>query len=163
MHRVFFFGGLVCLAFSTLVLAQESGEKVLVNKAATVKFEKSTSRPDCATRAVERGDPSKGPAVLLNKFTPGCSVPWHWHTANGTIMITSGTVRFEMRGEKPVLTRRGDYVFMPGHHVHQETCLGSVPCLLFIHTDGILDIHYVDKADKEIPLEQALKANSGRP
>ncbi len=86
MPRIFFLGSLACLAFSTLILAQESGEKAVVNKAATAKFEKIADVPDCNTVAVERGDPSKGPAVLLSKLTPGCIVPWHWHTSSEALM-----------------------------------------------------------------------------
>lgn len=146
------------LVLSTPFLAQETGEKVVVKKAATAKFAAVPNVPDCLTVAVERGDPDKGPAVLLSKLTPGCTVPWHWHTQNEIVMMASGTVQLGMRGEKPVLTRRGDYVFMPGHHFHLGTCVGSAPCLLFIHTDGIFDIHYVDKAGKEISLDEALLA-----
>ncbi|HJY87871.1 MAG TPA: hypothetical protein VKE24_13630, partial [Candidatus Acidoferrales bacterium] len=67
----------------------------MVNKAETAKFEKRANGPDCATSAVERGDPSKGLALLLNKFTPGCIIRWQ------IVTVTSGTLRLEMRGEKP--------------------------------------------------------------
>ena len=46
---------------------------------------------------------------------------------------------------------------MPGHHVHRATCLGSTPCKVFLSSDAAFDIHWVDAAGQEIPLEAALK------
>ena len=33
--------------------------------------------PQCVTMAVESGDPSKGPSVIVFKGTAGCVIPWH--------------------------------------------------------------------------------------
>ncbi len=156
MRRILSLVGLVCLALSS-AMAQQSGQKPVVNKVATAKFVTVPSAPDCVTRAIERGDPSSGPAVFLFKFAPACAVPWHWHSPNEHVMIVGGTLQLEMKGEKPVSVGRSDFFFMPSHHIHRVKCLGAVPCTFFLYLDGVFDIHYVDEAGKEIPRDEALK------
>ncbi len=146
------------LATSVRLLAQQTGDHPVVNKAATAKLAPVPNVPDCATAAVESGDPSKGPSILLIKLSAGCAVPWHWHTPNEHVMAVSGTGKIQMKGEKPVLLRSGDFAFAPSHHVHRFSCAG--PCMIFLSSDGAFDIHYVDEAGKEMALDDALKAAS---
>jgi hypothetical protein len=54
--------------------------------------------PTCITMAVESGDPSKGPSIIVFKGKPGCSIPWHWHTPTEHVMIVSGSAKVEMKG-----------------------------------------------------------------
>ncbi len=124
---------------------------------ASVRFEKLPNVPDCCTIAVEHGNLDSGPFIVLNKFTPGCSIPWHWHSQNEKVMMISGSGTFRIRGEKSVTMRSGDFGFAPPHHTMSFTCGPSAPCLLFVEFDGTLDVHYVDEAGNEIPAEQALK------
>jgi quercetin dioxygenase-like cupin family protein len=108
--------------------------------------------------AVLKGDPEKGPAVLLAKGTAGCRIPWHWHTAGEQIMVISGTGTTEMKDGKPFRMQTGSYASLPSHHVHQATCASA--CTMFVASDAAFDIHYVDAAGNEIPPEQALKAGA---
>jgi len=112
---------------------------------------------DAPPLSAQRGDPNKGPAVILAKFTSGCSVPWHWHTAAENLTVVSGKGKLEMKGAavaSPVAA--GDYVYLPGKHEHQFTCISA--CTMFDSTEGAFDIHYIDKDGKEIPPDQALAA-----
>ena len=143
--------GLACFA------AQETEEKPIVATAATAKFGPIPNAPDCFTVAVERGDPTKGPSVILARFAPGCVAPFHWHTPSETAMVVSGSLEATMKGDKPFVAHHGDFLYLPAHHVHRATCLGSSPCLVFLTSDAAFDIHWVDAAGKEIPLETALK------
>jgi hypothetical protein len=34
----------------------------------------------CLLSAIEAGDPKAGRSTLILKATPGCVVPWHYHT-----------------------------------------------------------------------------------
>lgn len=43
---------------------------------------------------------------------------------------------------------------MPSKHQHVFTCVTA--CVGFVSADGAFDIHYVDDAGKEIPVETAL-------
>jgi quercetin dioxygenase-like cupin family protein len=136
-------------------LAAQNADQTPYVAMASSKFMNLPMLPACMTISAQRGDPMKGPAVLLLKFKSGCVVPWHWHTANENLMMVSGKAKGEMKpGGTHVLTA-GDYLFMAGKQVHQFTCLSS--CLVFDVIDGAFDIHYVSADGKEITPEQALK------
>ena len=131
--------------------AQEMG---VVRKLSENKFAPLPTLPPCNTAAVESGDPSKGPSVIVFKATAGCSVPWHWHTPTEHVMLVSGTAKMEMKGGATTTFGAGGYALMPSKHVHQFTC--TVACSAFVYSDGAFDIHYVDTNGKEIPPDAAL-------
>jgi quercetin dioxygenase-like cupin family protein len=123
---------------------------------ASSKFDPVPSTPACLTGAVQHGDPARGAAVLVAKLTAGCTIPWHWHTQNENVIMTSGKGRVEMKGEAARALVAGDYFFMPSGHQHEFTCVTA--CTFFNIIDGAFDIHYVDTNGKEIALEQAMKS-----
>jgi quercetin dioxygenase-like cupin family protein len=108
---------------------------------------------------VLNGDPAKGASTMVLKATKGCKVPWHWHSASEQIMMTAGSGKLEMKDGKPATMRAGAYGLMPAHHVHQFSCM-TASCTLFLRSDGVFDIHYVDAAGKEIPGTEALKSET---
>jgi quercetin dioxygenase-like cupin family protein len=142
--------------------AEGTGDKAIVNPAASAKFGAVSNAPKCFTVAVEKGDPSKDASVILAKFAPGCVAPWHWHTPTETVMVVSGSLELQMKGGKPSLAHHGDFVDMPPRHVHRATCQGAAPCLVFISSNAAFDIHWVDADGKEIPIEAALKNDKAR-
>jgi quercetin dioxygenase-like cupin family protein len=143
------------LLLAGIALSAAGQDKAGVTTAAGSKFGNLPGLPTCATLSVQRGDPTKGPAVILAKATAGCKVPWHWHTAAENLMIVAGKAKVEMKDAAATAAAPGDYVYMPGKHPHQFTCTSA--CTFFIATEGAFDIHYVDKDGKEIPPDQALK------
>jgi quercetin dioxygenase-like cupin family protein len=145
---------LLCLGLASLLFAQDAGVMSFA-AAANSKFTNMAGLPSCMTLAVQRGDPSKGPSVILLKFKPGCSVPWHWHTANEQLMVVSGTGKAQIKDGKPIAVHPGDYMFLPAKHVHQFTAVTALT--MFDLPDGPFDIHYVDASGTEIPPDQALK------
>jgi quercetin dioxygenase-like cupin family protein len=136
--------------------AQESPDAAVVAKGISAKFAAVPGLPDCATLAVLKGDPGKGPSVVEMKFTPGCIVPWHWHTPSESAVPLAGLLEISMKGEKPVLLTNGDYGYLPSKHIHQAKCTGSKPCAAVFFLDAPFDIHYVDKSGAEILADQAL-------
>ena len=152
---------LIVFAASIIVLArlaaQGTEEKQIVAAAATAKFGAIPNAPGCFTVAVERGDPTKGPSVILARFAPGCVAPFHWHTPSETVMVVSGSLQIQMKGDSAFVAHHGDFVYLPAHHVHRATCLGSAPCMVFLTSDAAFDIHWVDAAGQEVPLETAMK------
>lgn len=136
--------------------AQESPDAAVVAKGMSAKFAASPDVPDCATSAVLKGDPGKGPSVIEIKFIPGCIVPWHWHTTSESAVPLAGLLEISMKGEKPVLLTNGDFGYLPSKHIHQAKCTGSKACAAIFFLDAPFDIHYVDKSGTEIPAAQAL-------
>ena len=121
-----------------------------------MKFVMFPGLPTCAKGAVASGDPGKGTSMILAKAPAGCTIPWHWHTPNESLMIVSGTARVQMKDEKPLTLQAGGFALMPAKHVHQFQCVTA--CTLYVHSDTAFDIHYVDGQGKEISPEEALKA-----
>src|SRR5205807_2492734 len=112
-------------ALNGLLAAQAAEEKGIVAPASAAKFSAVPNAPGCFTVAVERGDPSKGPSVILAKFAPGCVAPFHWHTPSETAMLVSGALELQMKDDKVFVAHHGDFVFLPPHHVHRATCQTS--------------------------------------
>lgn len=139
-------------------LTAQDADKTIVSPKAGAKFTAVPNAPECFTIAVEKGDPTKRPSVILARFAPHCVAPYHWHTPSETAMIVSGTLETQMKGDKAMLARSGDFLYLPSHHVHRATCNGTAPCMVFLTSDAAFDIHWVDADGKEIPSEEALKS-----
>jgi quercetin dioxygenase-like cupin family protein len=148
---------ILVLSFCSSYLAAQATENPIVNPAAGAKFAPIPDAPECFTIAVERGDPTKGPSVILARFAPNCVAPYHWHTPSETAMVASGMLETQMKGDKAIVARSGDFVYLPSHHVHRATCKGTAACLVFLSSDAAFDVHWVDADGKEIPFEQAVK------
>jgi len=153
----------IVLASAAVAAAQPPSDKPVVSKAATGTYVVFPNVPPCMTGKVEHGDPATGPSVLLVRANAGCTVPWHWHTPNEHVMIVSGTLQLQMKGDAaPAVLRPGDYALAPAHHVHQARSTGASS--FFLHSDGPFDLHYVDASGNEVPAEQVLKAKAtGKP
>ena len=126
----------------------------------TLKYIPIPDMPACSSAAIVRGDPRSGPAWVYLKLASGCRVPWHWHTANESLVVVSGQGTLAMKDGPPLRFVPGAYASLPGHHVHQASC--SRTCLLFSIADAAFDIHYVNAAGEQVSLEEALKAPPAR-
>ena len=153
-RRIGFITSAVLLAVS--VAGSAHAQDAVARNQTEAKFAPFPVMPSCTQGAVESGDPSKGPSVILAKATAGCNFPWHWHTPTEQVMIVSGTAVAEMKDGKPITLKAGGYAEMPSKHVHRFKC--TTACSMFIHSDAAFDMHYVDKDGKEIPVDDALKA-----
>ena len=143
------------IGLTTLVAAQEMGHTGVVSPS-TSKFGTMAGLPTCMTLSVVQGDPTKRASVVLLKFAPGCSVPWHWHTANETLVMVNGSGSAEMKDGTPMAMKAGDYLFLPAKGIHRFMAKSAV--YMYDMPDGAFDIHYVDAEGKEIPPDKALAA-----
>ncbi len=155
MGRLFFVCALVCC--SAVAEAQQSAQAPAAIKLAAAKFAILPNVPDCMTVAVERGDPAKGPSSVLVKMVPSCDSRTHWHSADASVLAVNGTTQLAIKGEKTASMVRGDFVFMPAHHIHRERCSGTVPCVFYAELYGPFDVHYVDAAGRDIADAEALR------
>lgn len=144
----------IALALLTAVSSSASaqtGTEPTVHKLATLRGS------GCDAAGILSGDPAKAPSIIVEKFEPGCAIPWHWHTPNEHLMMVTGTYRVEIKGEQPVELSAGDFARIPSRRVMQVTCVGTNPCVSFLYTDAPIDMHFVDESGTEISHEQALK------
>jgi quercetin dioxygenase-like cupin family protein len=155
-----------CLLTAVLVVGlatrlASAEDKMVYAEKATSKFVNFPGLPTCMTGSVQHGDPSSGSSVILAKSATGCTVPWHWHTADEQLMIVSGSAKVAMKDGQPTSLHSGDYLSLPGKNAHQFTCVAA--CTLFIMPSAAFDIHYVDKDGKEISPDEALKSKMKTP
>ena len=147
---------MVVMCIAAPAWAQGTAGHAVGENVGNTKFNPFPGLPKCTPGSVKSGDPGKGPSILLAKADTGCTVPWHWHSANEHLMMVKGAARVDMRSGKPITLQAGGYAMLPGKHVHQFVCTSS--CLFYVHSDGPLDIHYVDKDGDEIPPDKALQS-----
>lgn len=75
-----------------------------------------------AKMAVQSGDPSKGPSVLLMKFPKGMTIPAHWHTATETVTVIGGVALLgsgeTVNAAKGTEVGPGSFAVIPGKNPH---------------------------------------------
>jgi quercetin dioxygenase-like cupin family protein len=149
----------IVLIAAVAALAQADDRPGATN-ASDMKFTNAPALPSCLTMAVQTGDPMTSEFIAATRVKPGCTIPWHWHTATENLMIVSGTGHVGMRDERGATMMKtvtaGAFVSMPPRHVHQFRC--EKACELFLMSDGKFDIHYVDPKGNEITPELALRS-----
>lgn len=138
-------------------MAQQSVQPPQFVNADEARLVSVPGAPECATFAVEHGNPKAKGSVTLVKLASGCTVPMHWHSTNEQLKVC---------GCSPCMStcavlKAGGYYFMPAHHLHQLSCANG--CTFHRAVDGPIDIHYVDAAGNEISAEKALAAFGERP
>jgi quercetin dioxygenase-like cupin family protein len=142
---------LLCGAAPAQAPAHAAGKNIT-----DMQFNAIPPLPTCVNASVQNGDPAKGPFIILAKVKTGCTVPWHWHTANEHLMIVSGAGRAEMKNGEAITLKSAGFVQLPSKQVHKFKC--ERECTFYLYSDGAFDIHYVDAKDAELTPEDALKA-----
>ena len=150
-------GVLATMGRSVPTHAKEPDEMITVSPQA-LKFITIPNMPGCATAAILRGNPRSGPAWVLLRLASGCQVPWHWHTANETLLVVSGRGNVVAKDGTPLQFVPGAFAYLPSHHQHHASCFRT--CLLFNTADAAFDIHYVGANGEEISLEEALRLSA---
>lgn len=97
---------------------------------------------DCQI-AVLHGDPAAPNADVMLKVGPGYVLPRHRHTSAERMILVTGELRVKYDGADEVALRPGSYAFGPAGLPHEATCVGAVPCQLFIAFEGPVDAHLV--------------------
>src|SRR6185436_1507868 len=113
-------GAVAAVAESVPTHAEDTAEMITLNPQ-QMKFTPIPDMPGCASAAILRGNPRSGPAWVLLKLGSGCRVPWHWHTANETLVVISGRGAVEMKDGPPLKFAPGAYASLPSHHMHRAS------------------------------------------
>ena len=96
------------------------------------------------------GSPSTGNWVMYVKISPGAWINWHWHTNPQTLYVVNGTMDYEVKPQPSVKLTPGSYLVVPGHALHNGTCITKEPCLFFIVNDLSNDKHMTDTSGNEL-------------
>lgn len=90
-----------------------------------------------------RIDPKTQATQLMIRVPKNMHVPRHWHTANETHTIVSGTFVMECEGNRAELGP-GSFNYMPSKMIHQAWTKPDEGALLFITVDSAWDLNWVD-------------------
>ena len=91
-----------------------------------------------------RVDPKSGATQLMIRSPKNYHLPRHWHTANETHIVISGTFIMEHDGGKREELGPASFNYMPSKMVHQGWTKPDEGNLLFITVDGPWDLNLVD-------------------
>lgn len=107
--------------------------------------------PELGERSSEitilRVDPKTQATQLLIRVPKNFHVPMHWHTANETHTIISGTFIMECDGKRDTLNT-GSFNYTPATMQHQAWTTNKEGALLFITVDKAWDINWVGEPPK---------------
>ncbi len=106
----------VVAALVGIAQAQKSKQVIYVSSA---KGTYKTAPPGGVSMQAIWGDADKGPHATFTKFDPGYDAGKHSHTSDISIVVLKGAYLYkDEAGEKRV--GPGDYLFVPGGHVHSS-------------------------------------------
>jgi mannose-6-phosphate isomerase-like protein (cupin superfamily) len=93
--------------------------------------------------SILRVDPSTHATQLLLRVPRDFHVSKHWHTANETHTIVSGTFVMDSAGKRIELGP-GSFNYMPAKMVHEAWTKPNEGTVLFITVDGAWDVNFVE-------------------
>ena len=102
--------------------------------------------------AILRVDPKTGATQLLIKMPKRMHVPVHWHSANETHTVITGTMVFE-HGGQPHELGPGGFNYSPARTPHQAWSVTD-DALVFITVDGPWDVNWVNGPPTKADLGQ---------
>jgi quercetin dioxygenase-like cupin family protein len=100
--------------------------------------------PDSCSIAVLQGDPAKPGADIFFKMQGNTKVPNHWHHSAERMVLVSGKMEVNYKGQKPAVITTGDYAYGPPEKPHTASCQSEEPCVLFIAFNKPVDAFAVE-------------------
>lgn len=92
-------------------------------------------------------DSVTGTTQLMIRVPANFHVPKHWHTANETHTVVSGTFVIECEGERTTL-EAGGFNYMPRKMAHEAWTPVDQGAVLFITVDAAWDVNFVNGPPK---------------
>src|SRR3954464_8786722 len=122
--------------------AQQAPSHAVFLKFSDLKWEKT---PDgMQDIAILHVNPVSKASELIIRAPKNFHVPRHWHSANETLTIISGTFTVKHDGsDEKVALNTGSYSYMPARMVH-EAWAGDEGATFFITVDGPWDLNFVE-------------------
>lgn len=116
--------------------------------------------PEAGERSAEIAilhiDPTTQATELMIRVPRNAHVPKHWHTANETHTIVSGTFIIECEGKREALGP-GSFNYVPSRMHHEAWTTPGEGALLFITVDGGWDVNWVNGAPRPADLTGGLE------
>ena len=116
--------------------------------------------PEAGERSAEiailHSDPTTQATELMIRVPKNSHVPKHWHTANETHTVVSGTFIIECEGKREALGP-GAFNYIPSKMHHEAWTTPGEGALLFITVDGAWDVNFVNGPPKPADLVGGLE------
>ena len=90
--------------------------------------------------AVLHGDPAKPNADVLLRMPGGHKIPPHRHSSAERMMLVAGQMEVKYQDADAATLNPGNYAYGPANLPHRATCMGAMPCTLFIAFEGPVDV-----------------------
>jgi quercetin dioxygenase-like cupin family protein len=100
--------------------------------------------PESCRIAVLQGNPAKPNADIFFKMQGNTSVPNHWHHSAERMMLVSGKMEVNYKGQESAIITTGSYAYGPPEKPHSASCLSEEPCVLFIAFNKPVDAFAVE-------------------
>lgn len=86
------------------------------------------------------GDSAKGAYGSMQKFAAGTDMGWHTHTNRVRLVVVSGTLTIEVKGQPVKELGPGSFAEDPGKIVHRTQCKAGQDCIFFVTQGGKFDL-----------------------
>jgi quercetin dioxygenase-like cupin family protein len=96
-------------------------------------------------------DPKSGATQLMIRSPKNYHAPRHWHSANETHTVISGTFIMQHSGGPREALGPGSYNRMPAKMIHEAWSTPDEGNLVFITVDGPWDLNLVDGPTGKMP------------
>jgi len=136
---------LILMLFPAVLLAQEDGNAI-VRSVDTEKLEWGDCpefMPESCSIAVLQGNPAKPNADIFFKLEGNTKVANHWHHSPERMVMISGEMKVEYKGQDPSVMEVGTYAYGPAERPHKASCISDTPCVLFIAFENPIDAYAV--------------------
>jgi quercetin dioxygenase-like cupin family protein len=91
------------------------------------------------------GDSKKGEYGSIIKFAAGTDMGWHTHTNRVRLVMVSGTLVIEVKGQPAKELGPGAFAEESGKVVHHTSCKAGADCVFFVHQHGKFDVVPVEE------------------
>ena len=123
----------------------QSSDQVLLQKFSDIKWNRIV--PELGDKSPEIAflhvDPQTKATQLMIRVPSNFHVPRHWHSANETHTVVSGTFILDHEGQRAELGP-GSFNYIPKRMIHQAWTKPDEGAVLFITVDSAWDINWVD-------------------
>ena len=153
MKKVLWFAGALGLFAATAVAEEptvvsgKTAKEIIIYRRDGGNYTPAAALPKGALSTVLYGVPLSTPSVIQVKVQPGYVIPWHHHPLDELITLIKGSVRIDVKGEKPRMIEVGGLMVMPSGQPHQATCVGKSECVLRLHPPGPWQVVYENPLD----------------
>jgi quercetin dioxygenase-like cupin family protein len=140
-------------AQTTAPMFHDGATHAIYQKFADLKWEKLIPELGDASAEITilNVDPKSGATQLLIRSPKNYHAPRHWHSANETHTVISGTFIMQHSGGPREELGPGSYNRMPAKMIHEAWSTPDEGNLVFITVDGPWDLNLVDGPTGKMP------------